>query len=165
MIRQVSFFILFVAIVLSANTAVAGGAKKYVKEFYNNGQLKAEGWQQMTVKTDYWIFYHPNGSIASKGHFKDNKRHGYWYFYHSEGALEKEGHFILNSAEDWWIFYEIGSSNKSKFQFKNNQKDGICLRYKNKKLVKAERYHKDQKMGEWTSVRSFRRDNPDVQLR
>ena len=165
MIRQVSFFVLLLTLVFSNSLRATNGAKKYVREFYQNGQLKAEGWQQMQAKTDYWIFYRADGSVSSKGHYKQNKRHGYWHFYHSDGTVEKEGHFIANRAEDWWIFYEIGNANKSKFQFKNNLKDGICLRYKNNRLIKAERYEKGRKMGEWTSVRKFRKDNPDVQLR
>lgn len=159
---------IFLFLIFCATTAIAstsGGSKSYQKQYYSNGQLKAEGWVSMQLKTDYWIFYHANGQVASKGHFKNNKKNGYWYFYKTTGELEKEGHFILDSAENWWIFYEIGTRNKSKFQYKNNQKNGFCLRYTKSKLIKAEKYQSGQKMGEWTSIREFRRDNPNVSLR
>jgi len=140
----------------------AKAEKMYSKEYYENGFIKAEGWQMDSSKTGYWIFYHPNGKIASKGHFEKNKRDKYWYFYSKTGELEKEGHFIKGSAENWWIFYEIGTRNKNKFEYKNNLKNGYGLRYKNKRLIKVEKYINDRKEGEWTSISSFRRDNPNV---
>lgn len=139
--------------------------RSYVKEYFANGNLKAEGWQQYNQKTDYWIFYNPNGTLAAKGHYSQDQRNGYWYFYSVNGHLEKEGHFVRDSAEDWWIFYEIGNSKKSKFQYKNDQKHGYALRYRNNKLIKAEKYQHDQKMGEWDSIREFKRDNPEASLR
>ena len=164
---RLQLIIILLLSMLSGNTIAKtnGGAKDYKKEYYSNGQLKAEGWQQMQQKTDYWIFYHANGQVASKGHFKANKRDGYWHFYNPSGHKEKEGHFILDSAENWWIFYDIGTRNKSKFQYKDNQKNGFCLRYSKSKLIKAEKYHAGKKLAEWTSLREFRRDNPDVSLR
>jgi len=161
--RQLLIFLFAFGMVFFS--AYGHNEKMYAKQYYPNGQLKAEGWQFMNTKTDYWIFYHPNGSVASKGHFNDNRRDGYWYFYAESGELEREGHFIQGSSENWWIFYEIGTQNKTKFQYKNNQKNGFCLRYNKNKLIKAEKYEADNKVGEWTSVRSFKRDNPKVSFR
>ena len=44
--------------------------KVYIKEYYKNGSLKAEGWAIGQMKTNYWTFYHKNGTIASKGVFQ-----------------------------------------------------------------------------------------------
>lgn len=139
--------------------------KMYTKEYYDNGNLKAEGWSSMDTKTDYWTFYHKNGKIASKGNFRSNKKNGYWYFYNETGTLIKEGHFENGSAEKWWIFHDIATRNKSKFQYRNNQKNGFALRYKKRKLVKAEEYLNGIKTNEWTSVIAFKLDNPNVSLR
>lgn len=139
--------------------------KSYVKEYFDNGQLKAEGWSQLDRKTDFWIFYHSNGQVASKGNFRNNKKEGYWYFYDTDGAIVKEGHYHKNSAEQWWIFYDIAAQTTSKFQYQNNEKNGFALRYKKEKLTKAEKYQDNRKVGEWTSYFAFRRDNPNVSLR
>ncbi|GAB5398894.1 MAG: hypothetical protein Aureis2KO_04790 [Aureisphaera sp.] len=163
---------LFIIIILLAGSVqISAGnhnevsEKFYEKAYYSNGQLKAEGWQFMNVKTDYWIYYHRNGNIASKGHYSNNRKNGYWYYYDENGQLTKEGHYKHGSAENWWIFYDIANQKTNKFQYKNNKKNGFCLRYNKKKLIKAERYKNDQKDGEWTSISSFRRDNPGASLR
>ncbi len=136
--------------------------RTYIKEYDTNGRLKAEGWKSMDIKTGYWTFYHQNGEVSFQGHFSNNKKHGYWYCYNKEGQLLKEGHFENGSAEKWWIFYDIAGRNKSKFQFKDNQKNGFALRYKNKRIVKAEEYKNGKKINEWTSITAFRLDNPNV---
>lgn len=145
--------------------AAFGLNRTYHKSYFPDGQIKAEGWMQEGEKTDFWIFYHRNGQVAAKGHYMSDIMHGYWHFYFKNGKPEKEGHFVKGSLENWWIFYELGSRKKSKFQFKNNQRNGFCLRYEGRKLVKAEKYESDRKVGEWTSVREFKRDNPGVSLR
>ncbi|MBW1297507.1 toxin-antitoxin system YwqK family antitoxin [Aquimarina litoralis] len=143
--------------------------KEYHREYYSDGSIKAEGWKINNQKTDYWYSYYPDGNVLEKGHFKNNKKQGYWYFYSSENKLLKEGHFINNKAEKWWIIYDIATINKKdrvtrKFQYRNNKKNGYCLLYKNDKLFKAEKYIDNQKMGEWTDVFSFKKDNPNASL-
>lgn len=162
--RQIKLIVSSLLLLLGVQTAFAL-EKHYHKSYFADGQIKAEGWLEDDKKTEFWIYYHNNGKVAAKGHYKADHMHGYWHFYHLSGDIEKEGHFIEGSSENWWIFYELGSLKKSKFQFKNNQKNGYCLRYEGRKLVKAEKYKSDKKVGQWTSVRSFRRDNPGVSLR
>ncbi|MBL4662736.1 MAG: hypothetical protein JKY22_04075 [Flavobacteriaceae bacterium] len=136
--------------------------KMYSKEYYHNGQIKAEGWEMGNMKMGYWKFYHINGKLVSEGHFKKNKKNKYWHFYNEKGELTKEGHYLIGSAENWWIFYDIANATTSKFQYKNNKKNGFCLRYKKGKLIKTEKYTNNIKVGEWTSYISFKRDNPGV---
>ncbi|MEL6811306.1 MAG: hypothetical protein AAFP76_08235 [Bacteroidota bacterium] len=159
--------VLLFGLLLAVEMPVLAGEldKVYVKEYYSNGHLKAEGWKVGKAKVNYWKFYHSNGTVSSQGHFRKNKKHGYWYFFHKNGKAKKEGHYINGSAENWWIFYDIANACTSKFQYKNNQKNGFGLRYKKRKLVKAEKYTNDKKEGEWTSVIAFKRDNPGVSLR
>ena len=140
----------------------AAEEKMYTKKYYSNGTIKAEGWLMGTTKTDYWIFYHSNGEVASKGGFSNDNKNGYWYFNDTKGQVEKEGHYVKGSAENWWIFYDIANSKTSKFQYKNNLKNGYSLCYKKGKLIKAEKYTNDKKEGEWTSIIAFKLDNPGV---
>ncbi|MDH7447972.1 toxin-antitoxin system YwqK family antitoxin [Aquimarina sp. 2201CG14-23] len=143
--------------------------KEYYREFYDNGSIKTEGWKMNNQKVDYWFTYFPNGKISAQGHFINNKKAGYWYFYSTNNKLIKEGHFINDKAEKWWIIYDIADNNKKnqiirKYQYRNNQKNGYCLWYKNDKLFKAEKYINDKKTGEWTDAFSFKKDNPNVSL-
>jgi antitoxin component YwqK of YwqJK toxin-antitoxin module len=159
MSKTLAFLIFFGITMISG---FAAGEKVYIKKYWANGTIKAEGWQMDTVKTDYWIFYHSNGIVASKGHFRNNNKNGYWYFNDIGGHLEKEGHYVNGSAENWWIFYDITNSKTRKIQYKNNLKNGYSLCYKNGKLTKAEKYTNDKKVAEWTSLLAFKLDNPGV---
>ena len=137
-------------------------SKLYAKNYYDNGVLKAEGWEIGDMKMGYWIFYYENGQVKSKGHFQNNSKNGYWYFHSEEGAVNKEGHYMSGKAENWWIFYDIANATTTKFQFKNNKKNGYALCYKKNKLKRAEKYEDDIKVGTWTSIYTFKRDNPNA---
>ncbi|MEM7086632.1 MAG: hypothetical protein AAF489_10650 [Bacteroidota bacterium] len=156
------FFGIVIATTSASELSSMEGEKMYSKEYYHNGQIKAEGWEMGTMKMGYWKFYHPNGSLASEGHFNKNKRNNYWHFYNEKGALIKEGHYRNGSTENWWIFYDIANAKTSKFQYKDNQKNGFCLRYKKRKLIRVEKYTNNVKVGQWTSLFAFKRDNPGV---
>ena len=58
--------------------------KKYVKEFYNNGQIKEEGWVLNDQKIAFWKFYYKSGILKKEGHFTANLETNYWYFYGKE---------------------------------------------------------------------------------
>ena len=48
------------------------GPDEYQKTYYNNGQIKSEGWLSDNKKTEYWKFYFENGNLKSEGHFNNN---------------------------------------------------------------------------------------------
>lgn len=132
----------------------------YSREFYENGILKAEGWKNGTLKENYWYFYYPNQNISKKGHYLHDSQEGYWFFFEKDNVLAKEGNFEDGVENGWWIFYN-GDITKKMF-FKNGEKEGFALIYKNNKLKKAEKYSNNLKTGEWTSLIKFKYDNPEV---
>ena len=152
-------FLFYFGIAFSQDTH----SKEFVYEYDSHGALIAEGWLCRGEKVDYWYFYHSNGVVSKKGHFNKGEKKGYWYFYNPSGKLEKEGHFENGKAENWWIFYN--QNNQAKFQYKNNKKNGFALLYEKNKLMKAEKYEDDQKVGEWTSLSAFKMDNPNAPLK
>ncbi len=155
------FFIVFITL----STLVGNEKKMYSKEYHDNGKIKSEGWVLNTKKTNYWRYYYPSGAVASEGHYKDNLPEAYWYFYAEDGKVIKEGHYKNGIAQDWWIFYDIAGNITHKTQYANHKKNGFSLVYLNNKLVKVEKYKDDAHTGQWTSISSFRRDNPDVSFR
>lgn len=132
----------------------------YIKEYYSDGSLKAEGWRANDMNQNYWIYYYPNQAVAKKGHFLNDKMNAYWYFYAEDGNLSKEGHFNEGKEVNWWVFYKGDISKK--IQYSNGNKEGYALIYKNKQLKKAEKYTQNIKTGEWTSLIKFKLDNPEV---
>ncbi|WP_026450358.1 toxin-antitoxin system YwqK family antitoxin [Aequorivita capsosiphonis] len=153
---------LFFALSIFTNIYAPSDNKQYIKNYYENGIIKSEGWLVNNYKSGYWKFYTQNANLSSKGPFKNNKKNGYWYFFDEGANLKKEGHFVNGSAENWWIFYEIGTPYKSKIQFESNKKNGYALCYKNNNLIRAEKYKNDLKTGTWTSISAFKQDNPDA---
>jgi antitoxin component YwqK of YwqJK toxin-antitoxin module len=140
----------------------SGTEKEYLKEYYSSGVLKAEGWTNNNVREGYWIYYYPEGTEEKKGHYHKGKKHGYWYFYSHNGQPVKEGHFMKGKMNDWWTFYE--NDTKLKVQYSDGKRNGFGLVYQSKKLQKAIKFEEDKKVGEWTSIISFKRDNPQVRF-
>ncbi|RCS27951.1 hypothetical protein DUT90_03715 [Polaribacter sp. WD7] len=133
--------------------------KKYHKEYYQNGQIKQEGWLLNDKKTAYWKFYYQNGNLKKEGHFKENLEIDYWYFYYRNSHKEKEGHYIKGSRSNWWLFYNNKGEIIHKCQLENNLKNGYCLIYSDNKLIKASKFKQGVKIKEWTSFSSFKSEN------
>ena len=133
--------------------------KEYVKSYHTNGSIKEEGWLQNNQKTAYWKFYYLNGNLKKQGYFENNKPTKYWYFYFEDGSKKSEGHFIGGTKNKWWVFYIKMDTVSHKCQFKKNKRHGYCLRYEGKKLAKAEKYIDGKKIKEWTSLKSFKKEN------
>ncbi len=60
--------------------------QSYQKTYFENGNIKAEGWQINNQKTGYWKFYYENGHMKKEGRFSENKEHKYWHFYSQNGT-------------------------------------------------------------------------------
>ena len=43
--------------------------ESYKKTYYDNGNLKSEGWISNNKKIKYWTFYYPNGRVKKRRPF------------------------------------------------------------------------------------------------
>ncbi len=145
------FFLLSCFTVFSQN--------EYHKSYYNNGNLKQEGWLKNNDKIKYWKFYHQNGALKKEGSFKNDLPSKYWYFYRENASKKKEGHFIRGKENKWWLFYDNEGNVNHKCQLKDNQKNGYCLLYQKRKLIKAVKFKNGKKINEWKNFSSFRKEN------
>ena len=152
------FFLLFCGVLLFASKEVHS-QKTYQKVYFENGNIKEEGWLKDDVKFDYWKTYYENAKLKSEGRYKNGKKDKYWYFYNEDGTKKSEGHFKADRKSKWWLFYDDMNQIDHKCQLKNGQKNGYCLHYKNEKLIRAEKYKLGKKIKEWTDFRSFRKEN------
>lgn len=135
MLKPIIYFLLI------SFSLITFSQKKYVKNYFNNGNLKEEG------------------------SFKDDKKIKYCYFYSQNETLEKEGHFNEGVKNNWWLFYDDKGNINHKCQLKNNQKNGYCLIYDNEKLIKASKFKEGKKIKEWTDFSSFKKENNLLDLR
>ena len=152
--RDLPFLVLFYFLIIRVSAQ-----KIYQKNYFENGNIQSEGWLQNNQKTNYWKFYFNNGILKKEGHYNNNKPIKYWYFYHENGNKKSEGHFLNGNKNSWWLFYNVSGQLIAKAQYENNVKDGYCFRYKNKKIVKAEKYKAGQKIKEWVDYKSFSKEN------
>ncbi|APG61440.1 toxin-antitoxin system YwqK family antitoxin [Christiangramia salexigens] len=154
--------LLFKVLLMILPSGLISEEKDYIREYYGNGTLMAEGWKEGNVKEDYWYYYFPDGKIQKKGAYKNNRQNGYWYFYTPQGKLLREGHFIKGKKNGWWKEYE--STYVRELKYNDGKREGFALIYMKGDLKKVEKYSNDIKMGEWTSLLGFKRDNPNVKF-
>lgn len=133
--------------------------KEYRREYYQDGQLKAQGWRKGDSKVDFWKYYFSNGRIMEQGHYNNNLRVGYWSFYAKNGTLEMEGHYAKGKMVKWWLFYDEKGKVNHKCQLQRGVKNGYCLKYENEKLTSAQKYNNGKKVKEWYDFRSFKKEN------
>jgi antitoxin component YwqK of YwqJK toxin-antitoxin module len=110
--------------------------KLYSKNYFDNKKIESQGWVSQDEKIDYWFFYYENG----------NKK--------------EEGHYDRNKKTNWWIFYDLNGNVLKKCEFKNDILNGICIIYKNDKIVSAEKYKFGKKIKQWGSLTEYKKDNP-----
>lgn len=133
--------------------------KTYKKDYYENGNIKSEGWVLNSEKTAYWKFYYSNGVLEREGRFLKNQETKYWIFYNNQSRRIREGHYKDGKKCKWWLFYnDIGQLNQ-KCQMEANKKEGYCFDYQSEKLVSASKYKSGVKIKEWTDYASFFGDN------
>jgi antitoxin component YwqK of YwqJK toxin-antitoxin module len=133
--------------------------KYYHKLYFENENLKEEGWFNNNQKVDFWYHYYSNGNVKKKGHYNADEKQKYWSFYHSNGMIESEGHYKNNLKDSWWIFYNKAGVILQKYQLINGIKNGYHFYYNNNEIVKAEKYKSGKKTGEWTDIKTFKKEN------
>ncbi len=131
----------------------------YEKSYYENGNLKSEGWLRYNIKTGYWKFYHENGKIASQGHYKYGKKEKYWYFYNENRVRVQEGYFAAGEKIKWWLFYDKQGRINHKCQLNKGVKHGYCFKYLDNELTSAEKYNNGKKIKEWSDFGYFKKEN------
>ena len=73
-----------------------------VKQYYNNGQIKATGFIKDGKKVSNAKLYYPNGNLKQVGQWQNDKQEGLWIFYYEDGTVS------------------------GKANFKNDEQDGLC---------------------------------------
>lgn len=77
------------------------------QEFFDNGNLKAEGNYDMGVKVGAWTFYHPNGKVKQTGKYSENgKLTGRWIWYYASGNVLREESYRNGLADGLMTEYD-----------------------------------------------------------
>jgi len=129
-----------------------GNEKSYLKNFYQNGKLKSEGWLINDKKGLFWIYYFENGETKSEGRYAQENKQGYWKDYYKGGIIKAEGRYKKGAKTDWWIFYDKMGQKTNEGHYIGEIKNGFHHIYEEGKPKFAGHYVNDVKKGTWVTL-------------
>ncbi|MEI7980664.1 MAG: hypothetical protein WCI71_03365 [Bacteroidota bacterium] len=95
------------------------------KDFYPDGNLKAEGIYDNGRQTGEWRYYHPNGKLEQSGRFnKQGKPEGSWKWYFDTGFLLKEESYHSGLRDGLATTYDETGKVIEEGEFVNGNEDG-----------------------------------------
>ena len=144
------------------------------KDYYNNGNVKAEGKYNNGLRVGQWSFYNIDGNIEQEGEYDDKGRYtGSWVFYYPSGNILKEESYIEGKEYGMYVEYSDEGMIIVQGNYNYGMKEGKWT-YSINGIVETGEYLNDKKDGYWTIVfddgamleeGSFIEDNPDGEYR
>ncbi|PCJ85989.1 MAG: hypothetical protein COA57_06890 [Flavobacteriales bacterium] len=96
------------------------------KEYYLDGQLRAEGKYDNGLRIGRWVFYHSNGKVEQEGVFISGERPiRLWKWYYPSGHLLREENFHMGMEEGQLIEYSDSGKVITKGEYLGGEKEGI----------------------------------------
>ena len=119
--------------------------------YYENNQLKEEGYFFDDKKNGKWISYKENGDIRKMEHFTNNLLDGESVYYYKNGKVSEKGNYINGVPNgEWNDFFENGNLHIL-YSCLNNKKDGDFSLYDKEGSLMVEGTYKENKMTDtWT---------------
>jgi antitoxin component YwqK of YwqJK toxin-antitoxin module len=114
-------------IVIGEGIVTENGEKDgFWKEFYENGQLRAEGNYNKDRKTGEWKFYHRNGKIEQTGAYEsDGSLEGPWTWYYESGITWREENYYEGKLDGMYVEYDELGNIITKGEFIEGREDGF----------------------------------------
>lgn len=94
------------------------GFSGIVKEYYDNGNIKAEYERKHNKMDGYFKMYHENGTIFQECSYKDGKANGKIKEYYDDGSISVDG-IIKNNKGKGTKYYKNGKKEKFVFDAPN----------------------------------------------
>ncbi len=80
-----------------------------IHEYYENNQLKAEGYIIDQKKTGLWTYYYENGNKFREINYLEGIENGIWLMWHENGNLYLEENKLNGKTNGLWKeYYENG---------------------------------------------------------
>ncbi len=123
-------------------------------KIYKDGELIGEGvYDEKGFQQGKWKEYYPNGELRAEGEYLDARRLGDWVFYHQNGKVEQKGKFLKGAKPSgtWTWYYESGNLLREE-KFTAGLEDGAMTEYNDSGRVIAQGAYLDgEKEGFWFS--------------
>jgi len=122
----------------------------FVKEFYDNKQVKSKGNYVKGKKHGAWENYYLNGNLKSKTNYIDGNRDGSFAEYYENGQLKAKRNFVKLVKEGVWETYHDNGKLKVLLNYVNGKEDGLMEVYhKNGQLILKGYLKNGKQIGEW----------------
>ena len=129
------------------------GQTDFHKEYYENGQLKAEGEIVYSSSDGLWKYYYENGQLKAEGNWSLGKRDGLWKLWYENGQLKLVSNWIYNGNEylhGFYKAYNMDGQVTSDGNYKFNEENGWWKIYnENGQLIQEGIYESGHKTGWW----------------
>lgn len=115
------------------------------QSFYENGNLKSQGYYVKNKPNGKWAYYFENGKVSMEGNLKDGEYEGVWTYYYENGNTNMKGEVNHGSREGEWIYFYENGKIKSIGHYKKNNKEGTWKYFYEDGAFKAEAVYENDK--------------------
>lgn len=118
------------------------------KLYYENGDLRAEGKYENSLRTGDWVFYHANGAVESKGKYVDGLPQGQWQWYYDNGKKRRTDFYRRGKEDGESTEWDINGEVISKGSYISGYMDGEWF-YHVGDHTEIGNYVDGQRQGDW----------------
>lgn len=140
------------------------------KEFYADGQLRAEGLYVAGNRIGKWRFYHPDGSLEQEGNYNNQgNAEGLWKWYFANGNVLREEAYRNGKSDGMYTEYDETGKVIVQGEYIDGLEEGLW-KYEYGDIKEEGQYRSGMRNGEWKTyydngelsfVGSFIDDNPN----
>ncbi len=122
--------------------------KSYI---FRNGIMIGEGVVTEKGERDgFWKEYYDDGNLRAEGTYDKDKKSGKWKFFHRSGVMEQEGSYKNGLPEGEWRWYYASGDLMREESYFNGLPDGITTEYDEEgNIITRGEYIEGKESGEW----------------
>jgi uncharacterized protein len=94
------------------------------KEYYNDGQLRAEGKYNKDVKDGAWKYYYESGAVQQEGTYYKGKPEGEWHWYFADGQTLRDENYFNGLLDGPVTEYDEAGEVVTKGQYIEGEENG-----------------------------------------
>ena len=120
-------------------------------KIYNNGVVLFEGIvDENGLKQGMWKEYYETGELKAEGRYKDNLKVALWNYYYIQGTMEQTGSYVRGLPDGLWIWtYQNGQTWREE-EYESGFEEGSSIEYSDSGTVITKgNYVEGFKEGEW----------------
>jgi antitoxin component YwqK of YwqJK toxin-antitoxin module len=120
----------------------------YWKEYYDNGNLRAEGTYAKDKKTGKWKFYYNTGNVEQEGVYREGKPDGPWFWFYESGKLLREENYFNGLLDGPMVEYDEQEQVITRGEFIEGRPEGEWT-YKTAETLVSGNYSEGMRSGLW----------------